>query len=340
MGINIKEIQNKVAWDSFIDAVAPSTFMHAYAWGEAERATGKTIYRIGIFEDEKQVAAFLVVVVRARRGAILLCPHGPIFATGTSINELLTVIRHEMNRIGRKEKCTVIRMCSLLPDTEENQKLCSELGFIFAPIHVYPELSWVLDISVSDGQLLSGMKKNTRYGIRKAERDGITITSSVSDEDFETFWQIYSDTAKRQAFVPHPEKLVRAEFAEFKKDERVRIYLAHHEGKPISTAFIVYGRDSAFYHHGASMPHQAITPGELLQWQVIKDAKARGLHKYNFWGVVPEGKGDHAWSRLDKFKRGFGGVEEAYLRTQDCPLTLKYAIMFIIERVRRFKRKV
>jgi lipid II:glycine glycyltransferase (peptidoglycan interpeptide bridge formation enzyme) len=221
-----------------------------------------------------------------------------------------------------------------------NRSVFAELGFRRAPIHVYPELSWVLDITPDEEALLSGMKKNTRYGIRKGERDGVTITSSGSAEDFESFWKIYVDTANRQSFVPHPRRLVKGEFEEFAKSGRARIYFAHHDGKPISTAFIVYGAQSAFYHHGASLPHTAITPGEALQWQIIRDAKAHGLSRYNFWGVVPEGEKEHAWARLDKFKRGFGGAEEAYVPAQDYPLSWRYAFLFAIETVRRWKRRV
>lgn len=339
-GYVAREIVDKSVWDGFIDLVTPSTFLHSWAWGEAEKRNGRKVSRFGVYEGDKIVAAFASVLVKARRGSIMLCPHGPVIAKGADMSRVMKVVRDELREKGCAEDCVVVRVCPISPDSPDNRFVFKRLGFRHAPIHVYPELSWILDITPDEEALLAGMKKNTRYGIRKAEKDGVSVSSSVKAEDFELFWKIYMDTANRQSFVPHPEKLVRGEFEELSKDDRIRMYFSYHDGKPVSTAFIVYGAHSAFYHHGASLPHNAITPGEMLQWQIIKDAKARGLSRYNFWGVVPEGEKDHAWARLDKFKRGFGGREEAYVPAQDYPLSWKYVILFAIETVRRWKRRV
>ncbi len=353
---SIKEINDKKVWDVFVDEQKSSTFMHSFAWGEAEKALGKKVFRFGIFKtqdtkashrpidmSDTQVGAAQVVLLRARRGTLLLCPHGPIIAMteqGTELIDILSVLKTHLVTLGKSEKCDAIRISPILFSNEHNRQAFKNLGFRKAPIHVYPELSWILDISVSEDTLLLGMKKNTRYGIRKAEKDGITVSSTANLKDFETFWNIYADTAKRQSFVPHPKKFVQAEYEHFAAEDRARVYFAHCKGEIISTAMIIYSSYSAFYHHGASKIHSGITPGELLQWQVIRDAKARGLTKYNFWGVVPEGKKDHAWARLDKFKKGFGGFEEMYVPTQDYRLSPKYLLTYMIESVRRIKRRV
>jgi lipid II:glycine glycyltransferase (peptidoglycan interpeptide bridge formation enzyme) len=185
------------------------------------------------------------------------------------------------------------------------------------------------------------MKKNTRYGINKAERDGITVTSSSKPEDIDIFWGLYDGTAKRQSFVPYSKKLIAAEFARFSATDRARWYFAHYKGEVVSTALIIFGSDSAFYHHGASLhAHSSITPSEFLQWKIILDAKARGLSRYNFWGVVPDEEADHPWAGLSKFKKGFGGYAEKYVHAQDYRLSWKYGITYVIETVRRWKRNV
>ena len=338
----IETITDRKVWDGFISETKPSTFLHAWAWGEAEKDTGKEIWRFGVYDkSEKLVAIALCVLLAARRGKVLICPHGPIIAEHVLAKEVMSSLKNKFLEIAKAKKCDVLRVCPILLDTKENIEIFKNLGFRSAPIHVYSELSWMLDIRLGEESLLSGMKKNTRYGIRKAEKDGIEIKSGSAKEDFEIFWNLYSKTAERQSFVPFPRRFVEAEFLRFRENDCIKLYFAYYKNKPISTAFIVFGPNSAFYHHGASLhEHGSITPGELLQWTIIKDVKARGLSYYDFWGVLPEGVKDHAWSRLDHFKKGFGGFPQAYVHAQDYPLSWKYLILYTIETVRRFKRNV
>jgi lipid II:glycine glycyltransferase (peptidoglycan interpeptide bridge formation enzyme) len=185
------------------------------------------------------------------------------------------------------------------------------------------------------------MKKNTRYGIRKAERDGIVVTSSNNPEDIEKFWKVYSTTAARQKFVPYSKKYIAAEFARFNADGRALWFFADYKGETVSTAMINFTKSSGFYHHGASLQaHGAITPSELLQWKIIEESKVRGCHFYNFWGVIPDEVKSHPWLGLSNFKKGFGGFVEAYVGAQDYPLSWKYGITYVIETIRRWKRGV
>jgi peptidoglycan pentaglycine glycine transferase (the first glycine) len=135
--------------------------------------------------------------------------------------------------------------------------------------------------------------------------------------------------------------MIEREFACFSERDRARWYFAYYKGEAVSTALIIFGAHSAFYHHGASLQaHSAITPSELLQWRVIQDAKARGLQSYNFWGVVPDELTGHPWAGLSRFKKGFGGRAEEYVHAQDYPLSWKYGITYIIESLRKWKRGV
>ena len=78
----------------------------------------------------------------------------------------------------------------------------------------------------------------------------------------------------------------------------------------------------------------------MVQWEIIKEAKRRGCALYNFWGIAPEGAGDHPWAGLSLFKKGFGGFSEEYIRTQDFPVSKKYWITYAIEHMRKWKRGV
>lgn len=339
----VKEITSKEEWQSFIETQKPSTFLHAWQWGEFERQAGRTIYRMGIHENDVLISIVLLNVIKARRGTFLACPHGPIIKNEyqSRLEEILTAVRDEAVKIGKKEKCDFIRISTLAPLTPENTKTFKKLGFRNAPIHMHSELTSILDLTKSEEELLQGMKKNHRYSIKKAEKDGVTVrqVTSYNGQDFELFWNMYMSTVSRQKFTPFGKEYIKREFSLFSSDNQAVLFFAEYQNKPISAALVIYANGSGYYHHGASdNTFPGITPSEFLQWQAIQEAKKRGMEKYNFWGVVPEHAEKHPWFGLSKFKRGFGGYDEAYVQAQDYILTPKYWISFIIEKVRKYKR--
>ena len=107
-----------------------------------------------------------------------------------------------------------------------------------------------------------------------------------------------------------------------------------------AAAIIIFYNGQAFYHHSGSRAGAGSNVSYLLQWRVIQEAKKRGCTLYNFWGIAPEDRPNHAWAGLSLFKKGFGGFAEAYLHAQDMPLTAKYWLNYAIETVRRIRRRL
>ncbi len=339
----VKNITSKDIWQNFIEAHKPSTFLHTWQWGEFEKALGRSIFRLGVFDGEIVIAVVLFSIVKARRGSFLLCPHGPIINQNfvSKLPQIIQSIKDESIKIGKQEKCDFIRISTLIPNIPENKAAFTHAGFRDAPIHMHSELAWITDISGTEEVILKGMKKNHRYSIKKAEKDGVTVkkVTSFTEGDFESFWNIYMSTVARQKFTPYGKEYLRKEFQLFFEDNQAVLFFAEYQNKAISTAFIVYANGSGYYHHGASdNTFAGITPSEFLQWEAIKEARARGMQKYNFWGIVPETAVKHPWHGLSKFKRGFGGYAEEYVHAQDYILTPKYWIAYIIEKVRKIKR--
>ena len=102
---------------------------------------------------------------------------------------------------------------------------------------------------------------------------------------------------------------------------------------------IIFHSKRGFYHQGASLPSKAPV-SYLLQWEAIKEAKRRGCERYNFWGIVPDTKenANHPWKGLSLFKKGFGGYEKDYLKTKDYPLSFRYWLVYVFEKIRKRKR--
>src|SRR3989344_5635442 len=335
---HVKPIWNEAAWERFLTDLKPHSFLQSWKWGRHYEQTGSKIFRVGVYNDGALVGIALFIKIHARRGVFLVCPHGPLIAEPKDEERALAALVHYCTELARDEECDFIRFCPLSPATESNRALYRNLGFRDAPIHMHPELSWILDISKPEEQLLKEMRKTTRYTIKKMEKEGVEITQDADPAAMEQFWSIYESTFERQQFTPFSKNYLQTEFELYSKDGQAVFFFGAHKGETVAAAIIIFWGGQAFYHHSGSKAGAGSNVSYLLQWRVIQEAKKRGCTLYNFWGIAPEDKPSHAWVGLSLFKKGFGGFAEAYLHAQDKPLTTRYAFNYAIETVRRVRR--
>jgi lipid II:glycine glycyltransferase (peptidoglycan interpeptide bridge formation enzyme) len=250
---------------------------------------------------------------------------------------LLDLIKH-LQTLGRAD---FIRIAPLWPRTKENKVLFKELGFREAPIHMHPEITWQLGLTSSEQDLLMQMRKTTRYLIRQSLKNKeIKIVQSKNPEDLKIFNQLYSTTASRHNFVPFSLDYLENEFQSFVNDDQIMIFLGKHRGEVLVSAIALFWQNIAFYHHGASVPSK-LPLSYGVQWSIIQEARKRGCTLYNFWGIADDQKPgfkNHPWWGLTLFKKGFGGYEKRYLKTQDFVLSPKYCLNFLVEKIRKIKR--
>ena len=209
-------------------------------------------------------------------------------------------------------------------------------------MHLHAELTSQLDITKPEEDLMTQMRKTTRYEVKKAIKENVKIIVSNNEKDMQKFYDIQIETAKRQRFVPFSYKFLHEQFKVFTENRNAILYNAEVNNKLLAQAFIIFYGKEAVYHYGASTEEGRRHPGAyLIQWEAILEAKKRGMTRYNFWGVAPESQSSHRFSGLSLFKRGFGGEDFEYLHAQDLIINYpRYAINYTIETVRKITRKL
>ncbi len=374
----IKEIKNQSIWDDFFNQNGSPSFLHSWEWGEFQKSLDQLIWRLGVYEGNNLLAIALVIKISAKRGQFFFIPHGPIFNKEVinnhqRIKNILNLLIKTLKEQAKKENFSFIRIAPLLIKSEENKKIFQSLGFRIAPIYMHAETIWQLPLNLSEEQLLSQMRKTTRYLIRKAQKENVIIEKQTDKQAVEDFYQIYQETAKREKFVPFSKEFIRKEFEAFDKTGRAIFLFAKVNNKakmPVSndlggaqsrlvgtstpagvrntalsdylaSALIIFTPSTAFYHQGASI-HTKVPATYLLQWEAIKEAKKRGCCYYNFWGIYDEDskRAPKSWQGLTLFKTGFSGEKISYLETMDYPLSSKYWITFLWEKVLFLKRNL
>lgn len=339
----VKKIEEKSAWENFLLGCEEKTFLDSWNWGDFQKTLGNKIWRLGIFEDNKLISVALVVKIIARRGTFFFIPHGPVIKNGREqFSAELKILLEEFKEIAKKEKADFIRISPILERNDENIKIFKNLGFRKAPIHMHPELTWELDITLSEEELLKNMRKTTRYLIRQAQKNSdIKIEKSLDLKTLEKFNELYQATVNRQHFAPFSLEYLKNEFSVLSQSGQIALLLGKYRDEVVSGGIFVFWQGNGFYHHGASSLKYPKAPvSYLMLWEAIKEAKGRGCKKFNFWGIAPLNSRSkkHPWTGLTLFKMGFGGREKEYVKTQDLPISKKYWLNYIIEAIRRNKR--
>jgi len=282
----------------------------------------------------------LLVEEKAKRGKYLTVSGGPIIDWKNI--SLVKIAFSEMKKIGKTNKCVFIRIRPQLIEDEFSKRIFKKNGCILSPMHLTADLTSELDIAKSEEELLAQMRKGTRYEIRKAEKLEILVKASKDEKDVKQFYNYQLQTAKRQKFVPFSFPFLIKQFDTFFKENKAILYTAEYNKKILAQAFIIFYGQEAVYHYGVGTEEGRKFPGAyLLQWEAIKEAKKRGIKRYNFWGIAPLENKNHRFSGVSLFKRGFGGVDVQYLHAQDLIINKpKYIVNFIIESIRKRVRRV
>lgn len=337
--VQLKEIHDRTAWNQFVLSLNPNTFLHSWEWGQLQKHEGETPRYIGVFKDNVQIGAFLLLTVNARRGRFLFIPHGPLFKTEEQTRTYLPEVIKYCKQVGTQDKAVALRISPLLITNEENTKAFKQLGFRPAPIHMHSELTWVLDISGSEDEILKQMRKTTRHAIRKAIKAGVTVEFSSSPDAVKRFMPLYETTKDRHGFIPFPTSFIKEQAELFRDQNRMFFAFASHEGKDVAAAMIILFGTTAFYYHGASLKQTSkVSPAQLLQFESMKQAKTQGVTQYNFWGIAPDNQPNHPFAGITVFKKGFGGRAIDYMHAQDLPLNLRYWKLWAIDMYRKVKR--
>jgi peptidoglycan pentaglycine glycine transferase (the first glycine) len=351
--MNLKLIEDKKEWESFLTNCKGVTFLQSFYWGEFHKEMGGKVWRCGFYDERGLKGVAQILKIEAKRGVFLLVPHGPVLAKESLAlkEKLLAKLLNYLKSIAKTERADFIRIAPIFERTKENAQIFEKLGFLQAPIFLHPEVTWELDLNLSEEDLLFQMRKTTRYLIRKSlNLKDLKVIKKTDREGFEIFWNLYFQTAKDQHFSPFSKLYLEKELEVFKKENLVEIFLAFYQEEPVAGAFIIFWNNAAFYHHGASLKKYRQVPASyLVQWQAFLEAKRRGCLFYNFWGIA-EGafnfknssfnKKEHRFAGITLFKTGFGGYKKEYLQTQDFVLTLKYWLNFLVEIIRRYLRNL
>ena len=335
----VRKIQDKKTWEDFVLTQQPKTFLQSWNWGETNKKMGDKIFRLGIFENNQIVGAALMIEQKARRGPHFIIPGGPLI--DWTNKSLVGFFVKTIKDLAVLKGAWFIRIRPELINSIESQNLLRKLGFVSSPMHLHAESTQVIPIDKNDDEILYGMRKNTRYLIRKSLKVGLEFDSTANAKGYLILKRLQSVTAKRHKFVGFSPKLFKAQLENFGADKQAQLFVCKLKNKILAAAIIVFYGDTAYYHYSGSIgDYKKIPYSYFLQWKIIQQSKKRGLKFYNLWGVAPNTNTRHRYSGVTIFKKGFGGDQIDWIHAHDLPTSRFYWLTYLFESGRKFARRL
>lgn len=341
----IQNLSDQQTWDSFVQQFPQTSFLQSWAWGDFEHAIGYGVYRLGMYEKEQLIGVSLIIRVSSRRGGYLECIGGPLFIgewKNGKFREWLAYVKD----LAKKEGAVFLRLRLPFEDTSDERAFLKTYGFRETSLYYQAETTRIIDLDSNPDILISNMDKQTRYDIRRAEREGVIIEKPINQETtnssphlvgeagFQIFLDLYHRMVARQGYVGYTDSYLQKQYETFAEHGLASLYLAKYRDDYVAGAIIFHYGDTTTYHHGASVPVTKLSPMAYLLWQAINDAKGKGDKFFDLFGTAPPGKRYMSRVGLTKFKEGFGGKEFQWLRTHDFVYQpLPYLLTRIVEQL-------
>lgn len=312
-------------YNEYLASAPKGHILQSYEWGEIKGKGEWEPLRLLIEDETNTPQAAISILVRKIPGLgrkIFYAPRGPVGAINNQ--ELMDFLFGEVKRLAQEKGAIFLKID---PDISITNDLFRDYlksrGFLSAEKGegfegVQPKYVFRLDITPDEEALFSQFHQKTRYNIRLAQKKGVTIKEECSKEDLPAFFAILKETTERDKFLVRPYQYFSDLWDFLVPSGYLKLFMAYYEGKPIAGTLAFLFGDKAWYIYGASSnSHRNVMPNYLLQWTMIRWAKANNCSMYDFRGVPGHLTEDNPLYGLYRFKKGFNGEYTEFVGEYD-----------------------
>lgn len=190
--------------------------------------------------------------------------------------------------------------------------------------------NFLMDLTKSEEDLLSGMSNKQRYNINYAIKKGVTVRKAQGQKDFDIFFDLYKETGERQGFYFRSKNYLQKAWEIFSQHSACDILIAEYEGKPFASWLLFVSEGILYYPYGGSTENlKNLQANCLIGWEAIKYGKEKGCDLFDMWGAAEnlEDTKDEYFG-FSQFKAKFGGQHVLYIDSYDLVLNQPVYQMF------------
>jgi lipid II:glycine glycyltransferase (peptidoglycan interpeptide bridge formation enzyme) len=313
-------------WSGFLERTSSGDFLHDWAWAEVGAFDGQPQRRY-LLEDGGSIVAIATVQARqlVRGRAFWYVPHGPVLDyTHERAGERLRALVGWLKVTARDHGAIAVKLEPRLAQGDPALAHFDQPDLKPLTDTLQVGQTRIVELG-SDDELLAAFDKDTRYSVRRAVREGVTVWVFEEPGDqrpVDDLHALVAETQQRAGFPLPPLERYRIAWHALATAGRAAILEARREDELLASAMVVFEGNRSFYLFSGSRRE---APGEpkrfasyALQWGMMQLARQRGVRHHDLWGVAPADAGpEHPWHGVGLFKKGFGGQEVAWAGSWD-----------------------
>jgi peptidoglycan pentaglycine glycine transferase (the first glycine) len=313
-------------WQTFLAATASGDFLHDWAWADVASFDGQPQRRY-VVEDAGAIVAIAAPQVRglAVGRAFWYVPHGPVLDyAAPEAGDRLRAMLIGLRIAARTHRSIAVKFEPRLAADAPELPLFGGRGLRQLADTLQVGRTRIVELT-DDESLMAGFDKDTRYAVRRAEREGVRVSATEDGIDVRAIDDLHglvTETQRRAGFALPAAGRYRVAWRALGGAGRAAILEARRDDELLASGMVVIEGDRSFYLFSGSRRE---APGEpkhyasyALQWAMMRWARERGVRFHDLWGVAPADAGpDHPWQGVSLFKKGFGGREVTWAGSWD-----------------------
>ena len=315
-----------MAWQAFLAVTESGDFLHDWAWADVAAYDGQPQRRYMLEED-----GTLVAIVAAQERALWrgrtfwYVPHGPVMDyRHAAAGERLRAVTFGLREAASRHRAIAVKLEPRLEANAAELAAFRRRGLRPTPETLQVGQTRVVELA-DDDALLAGFDKDTRYSVRRAEREGVVVETAEDADDtaaIDALHALVEETQRRAGFPMPSRERYRVAWRALAGARRAVILETRCEGELLASGMVVIEGDRSSYLFSGSRREERGEPKRYasyaLQWAMMRLARDRGVRLHDLWGVAPPDAGpDHPWHGVGLFKKGFGGREVVWAGSWD-----------------------
>lgn len=317
---------DREAWQAFLQATQSGDFLHDWGWAVVAAHDGEPQRRFILEQDGATVAIVAAQVRRLRMGrSMWYVPHGPVLEYAQeAAGERLAAIVAGLREAARGDGALAVKLEPRLRADAPELAAFAGRGLRRAGATIQVGQTRIVPLA-DDEALIGGFDKDTRYAVRRAEREGVVVNRIDDGADLasiDRLHELVGQTQRRAGFPMPALRRYRLAWQALADESVASIFEARREDELLASAMLVIEGDRSFYLFAGSKREQRGEPKRYatyaLQWAMMRHARDRGVRLHDLWGIAPPGADvQHRWYGVGLFKKGFGGSEVLWAGTWD-----------------------
>jgi lipid II:glycine glycyltransferase (peptidoglycan interpeptide bridge formation enzyme) len=305
-------------WDDLLRANPDGgDMLQTRVWGEFKRRGGwRPAYQVSDGPGPPLAVLFLRRHVPGL-GHLWYAPKGPGVAAADQLAALLA------ERDGFAGAFCV-QVEPELPDTDLNRSALLAIGLRKSADVQISRATVIVDLARDEAAILASFRRTMRYDIRMGIRLGVTVEAAAcSAANVATMHALMAPAFHRGPFPLRPLAYYAGCWRLFEASGQGQLFLARQGGEVVAGAFVTQLGEKAWYKDGGSAVHRReLQAPHLLQWEVMRWLRRRGVRAYDLSGVPRAGEAGASspLQGLKQFKTGFSSDVREFVGTWDLVL--------------------